>query len=74
MKKEKGKGVYGKMGDQKTASDTDLSEESVNIFHLIGGKKVEKVYRPRSKEIVIFFADGTRFFIDSKAELEFSIT
>lgn len=52
-----------------------LENEASRASKLLKNKIIDKIYRHRKTEVVIFFTDGTRFFIDQSEEgLELSIT
>jgi hypothetical protein len=52
-----------------------LKKEAKNSTQLLKGKVVEKILRPRSKEMAIQFTDGTRLFVDIETDgLDLSIT
>ncbi len=54
---------------------TALNREAKEITGMLKGKIVSRVWRHRSKEIGIEFADGTRLFVDMHEEgLEISVT
>jgi hypothetical protein len=59
---------------EELESDQSLEAEARKIQKLLGGKVVRKVWRHRTTEIAIEFADGTRLFLNSHAELDCSIT
>ena len=67
------KGVCGMMEGQKNVSEATLKIEADKLLGFIKGKRVEKVYRYRSQEVVLVFSDGGMLFIDSASDLEFSI-
>ena len=53
----------------------ELEQEGKEATKLLKGKIVSKVFRHRVGEVGIEFTDGTRIFINVKAEgLELSIT
>lgn len=53
----------------------DIENEAKEATKLLEGKIVSNVFRHRIEEVGIEFTDGTRLFIDIKAEgLELSIT
>ncbi|EQA71192.1 hypothetical protein [Leptospira noguchii] len=54
--------------------ENDFQEEAKRATFLLKGKIVTKCIRNKSNEIIIIFSDGTRIFIDSKSNLELSIT
>lgn len=51
-----------------------LDDEADKIAALLFEKRVRGIKRHRDGEILIEFDDGTRFFINSQSNLEFSIT
>ncbi|MGP4846276.1 hypothetical protein ACTXGQ_19285 [Marinobacter sp. 1Y8] len=59
-------------GEQKDS----LGYEAKAIQELLEGKVLTRVMRPRIHEVVLEFSDGSRFFVDTQAEisLEFSVT
>lgn len=52
----------------------NLEEEGLRATSLLLGKVVRRVLRPRDKEVVIEFEDGSRFFADSASHVELSVT
>lgn len=53
----------------------DLKEEEKKATCLLKGKKVDRIFRNKKKEVCIKFDDGTRFFVHvSEDGLELSIT
>ncbi len=56
-------------------TDNKLQTESIQATQLLEGKKVKAVIRNSPHEVIIEFADGSRFFADTKeGEIELSIT
>ena len=53
---------------------SDLKDEAAKIAALLLGKRVHSVKRHTYGEILIEFDDGTRLFVNSHSNLEFSIT
>lgn len=53
--------------------DTD-PELRQRVEKLLAGLTVKTVLQLTDKEIVVEFTDGTRLFVDSKTEIEISIT
>ncbi|MBA4747334.1 MAG: hypothetical protein H2056_01335 [Sphingopyxis sp.] len=51
-----------------------LDEEALRATKMLAGRIVSHVRRFSSKEILVEFADGTRLFVDSSADVELSIT
>lgn len=54
--------------------ENNLQQEAKRATTLLKGKIVTKCIRNKPNEIIITFSDGTRIFIDSKSNLELSIT
>lgn len=55
-------------------NEKELKSEAKQMTALLKGKAVKLCARHRPDELVVFFNDGTRLFVDSKSELDFSIT
>ncbi|MBV2151085.1 hypothetical protein KRZ98_23065 [Sphingobium sp. AS12] len=51
-----------------------MDDEGERATALLAGKTVKHIRRFREQEVVIEFEDGSRFFADSPAPLELSIT
>jgi len=53
----------------------DLEQEASSATEILSGKVVAKVFRHRVEEVCIEVTDGTRIFVDQKADgIELSIT
>ena len=53
----------------------NLEEEAFRATELLKGKTIKEILRNREGEVFIKFTDGTRFFINKKADgLDLSIT
>jgi hypothetical protein len=53
----------------------DLEEEAAELTRLLAGKTVRHARRFRVAEVLIEFTDGTRLYVDAKAnEVECSVT
>jgi len=57
--------------DEKMAKPDELM---IRLERFIVGSKVARCLRHSDHELVLFFDDGTRLFVDAKGPLEFSIT
>ena len=55
-------------------NENEISELSENMNELINGKIVKRCVINGVHELVIFFEDGMRLFVNSKTDLDFSIT
>ena len=53
---------------------SDLDDEADKIAALLVGMRVRGIKRHRYGEVLIEFEDGTRLFVNSHSNLEFSIT
>jgi hypothetical protein len=51
-----------------------MDDEGERATALLAGKTVKHIRRFREQEVIIEFEDGSRFFADSPAPLELSIT
>ncbi len=51
-----------------------LQEQAREAERLLAGKVVKRVLRPDERQVVIEFADGTRFFADANSPVDLSIT
>jgi hypothetical protein len=51
-----------------------LETEAQRMTELLKGKVLKSCLRHNSDELVIIFKDGSRLFVNSKENLEFSIT
>ena len=55
--------------------EESLDEESRKATQMLAGKAVRIVWRHRPTELVVEFTDGSRLFVDARAEkIEISIT
>jgi len=52
----------------------NLDQESERATEMLAGKIVTNILRHRRNEVLMEFADGSRLFIDSAADVEMSIT
>lgn len=55
-------------------SDMTSEEESDRLTELLKEKSVKYCIRSESGELVIFFKDGTRLFVNSSSDIELSVT
>jgi hypothetical protein len=52
-----------------------LEDESTRATEMLSGKVVARVVRHRESEVLVEFTDGTRLFVDRRANgIELSIT
>lgn len=51
-----------------------LEEESQRATAMLLGKKIRRVMRFRDRKVMIEFEDGSKFYADSAAPVEISIT
>ena len=49
-------------------------ETIIKLETLLKNQKIKKIVQHNEKEVILFFESGRRFFVDSKSELEFSVT
>ncbi len=47
---------------------TQLEQEARHATEALKGKTVAAILRPRDREAVVQFADGTRLYIEARAE------
>ncbi len=47
---------------------TQLEQEARHATSVLTGKTVAAILRPRDKEAIVQFTDGTRLYIDAKVE------
>ena len=55
-------------------NEEELESEAEELTELLRGKAVKRCARHRPGEVVLFFEDGTRLFVNAKSELDFSVT
>jgi hypothetical protein len=61
--------------DKKTVSRKGTEDDYIQkLQELVVGKRIAGIKRFRKNELVIILSDNTRLFVDSKGEIDISVT
>jgi hypothetical protein len=67
--------MFGMTADKKTVSRKGTEDDYIQkLQELVVGKRIAGIKRFRKNELVIILSDNTRLFVDSKGEIDISVT